>query len=574
MATSGPEVRPLTQRQSPDSPSEEVTKDGNLDDAPPAKKLSIFKRAWDGLGLNVGMLMLMTKGALPPTISLAIYQSTPFAEIYSTLGYLVAILSVLSFAIMPRSKFIQTMLLNLIAICIGAAVALLGIYCSVQARAHTTAAPSPSSNGPSPGAAVAGYNSSASAVCAIWLFFNIYLVNTLRALRPQLQFPVIVYSIFSNVAFTYAPSFPNMAAGTAFAKKLLEAFLTGFAIATGVSLFIFPMTVRTGFFNQSAGFIMAVQGTLKAQISYLQSLEKEDVFRPPQESDDEHTEGKSHKHHKTKKAEPLSTPETQKLKAAIGALGELFGKMNADLAFAKRELAFGKLNGSDIDELFKLFQGVMLPLNGMSSAADIFERIAKRWGWTEPETATTPKVPLEKERSDDAKAEWNEIMKTLHEPFEAITEAMHDGLQHALYTLELAKAPKKKNEKNANDKDKLPRDVEADAGVVKPGDIGYAAYLAKRVDAFHEQREKTLAVFCQQKGFKMDSNPFANLSQRRPSMQLRSESLSEDIETHRRNKRQLYLILYVSLPALFSTCYSPQKFDIITQRHRKKKNSR
>lgn len=34
------------------------------------------------------------------------------------------------------------------------------------------------SGGPSSAAQVAGYNSSASAVCAIWLFANIYFVNT------------------------------------------------------------------------------------------------------------------------------------------------------------------------------------------------------------------------------------------------------------------------------------------------------------------------------------------------------------------------------------------------------------
>jgi hypothetical protein len=378
MATSAPTAKSLVPEDSPDSPSKEAIKDGRPENAPPAEKPSIFKRAWAGTGLNVGMLMLMTKGALPPTISLAIYESTPFAEIYSTLGYLVAIMSVLSFAIMPRSKFIQTMLLNIIAICIGAAFALLGIYCSVQARVHTTAALSSSSNGPSPGAAVVGYNSSASAVCAIWLFFNIYVVNTLRASRPQLQFPVIVYSIFSNVALTYAPSFPNMAAGIAFAKRLLEAFLTGFGVATGVSLFIFPMTVRKVFFKQSAGFIAAVQGTIKAQSSYLQSLETKEVFRPPPESDKKKKEGKSHKNDSMRRAEPLPTAETQTFKAAIGGLGELYGKLNADLTFAKRELAFGKLNGSDMDELLKLFQGVMSPIMGMSSTTDIFDRIAKR----------------------------------------------------------------------------------------------------------------------------------------------------------------------------------------------------
>lgn len=534
------------QSQSHDSPSEEAAKDSKAHDASSARKPSVFKRAWDSTGLNVGMLMMMVKGALPPAISLAAYQGTSFADTFSTLGYLVAIMSVLSFAILPRSKFIQTMLLNVIAICLGAAVLLLALYCSVQARAHTTPVRSPSSNGPSPGTSIVPYNSSASAVCAIWLFFNIYVVNTLRASRPQLQFPVIAYSIFVNVGLTYGPSFSTMAAGIAFAKRLLEAFLTGFAIAAAVSLFVFPVTVRVGFLKQAAGFIRAVQSTLHAQNGYLQTLEKKDMFRKPQGDEDEPSNGKSEKGHKAKNPGAVLTPEHERLNIAIGALGEIYGKMYADKPFVKRESAFDKLNGSDIDELFKQFQGLLLPLTGMGSAADIFQRIAEKWGWTEPASTPSDVQSAEKESSERAKSQWNEIMITLHDPLEALTEVMHDGLEHTLLTLELVKAPKSKERKKAANSNGSQRDVEAEAGVVKPGDRGYAAYVAKRVDEFYDQRESVLNVFCRQKGIKMESNPFRNLNQTIPPLQTESQNPSEDPETHERNKRQLYLILYVS----------------------------
>ena len=540
------------QRHSHDSPSEEAAGDGKAHKAPSTQKPSIFRRAWNGMDLNLGILTMMVKGALPPAISLAAYQGTSFADTFSTLGYLVAIMSLLSFAILPRSKFIQTMLLNVIAICLGAAIILLAIYCSVQARAHTTPVRSPSSNGPSPGASVVKYNSSASAVCAIWLFFNIYFANTLRASRPQLQFPVIAYSIFVNVGLIYAPLFPTMTAGISFAKRLLEAFLTGFAIASGVSLFIFPVTVRMGFLRQASGFISAVQNTLKAQNRYLQTLEKEDMFRKPRGIEDEHTNDKPGKSHKATKPGPTLTPEHKRLKTAIGALGELFGKMHADIPFVKREMAFDKLDSADIDELFKQFQGLLLPLTGMSSAADIFQRIAEKWGWAEPASTLSNEKSAERESSDRAKSHWNEIMKTLHEPLEAMTEVMHDGLQHALLTLELVSVPKPKKRENAASSNGSQRDVEAEAGVVKPGDRGYAAHIAKRVDEFYDQRESTLNVFCRQNGIKMETNPFENIPQTTSALPLESQSLSADPETHNRNKRQLYLILYVSNPRLYA----------------------
>ncbi len=195
----------LSSRRGEDSEQRD-SKDPSREAIEAQKKPLFTKRIWEKFGLNVGVLSMMFKGALPPTIAIGLYQWTGFAETYSTLGYLAAVMSILSFAIMPRAKFIQTMLFNIIGICIGACITLLTIYCSVQARAHTTAHQADesqsASGGPSPGAAVAPYNSSASAVCAIWLFFNIYVSNTLRALRPQLQFPVIMYSIFANVAST------------------------------------------------------------------------------------------------------------------------------------------------------------------------------------------------------------------------------------------------------------------------------------------------------------------------------------------------------------------------------------
>lgn len=537
MATSGVKERPSPRAQSRDGPSEDAIKDENGEDNAPMSKPSIISRLWVKSKLNLGMLMMMVKGALPPTISLAIYESTSVAEIYSTLGYLVAIMSVLSFAILPRSKFIQTMLLNIIGVCVGAAVALLEIYCSVQARVHTTPAPSPSSKGPSPGAAVSQYNSSASAVCAIWLFFNIYLVNTLRASRPQLQFPAIMYSIFANVASVYAPSFPNMAAGTSFAKQLLEVFLTGFAIATGVSLIIFPTTVRMTFFKQSAGFIQLVQGTLKAQIAYFLSLEKADMFARPSEAErEEHPSQK-----KTRAAKPVLSPETQNLKTAITGLEELQGKIYADLAFAKREMAWGKLDAGDISEMLKAMQGILIPLTGMSSAADIFGRIAEKWGWTE-EDATIE--PSKKEEAQEHKSQWNEIMKSLHDPFEAVTNKMNAGLQHTLYTLELAKPPKTQKEKGGRNSKKSIEDVEAEAGIVEPGDPGYGKYLEQNLNEFYEKRKSTLAVYCRQKGIQMDDNATKKIAAMKSKLHLQCEA--QDDQTHQRNKRQLYLVLYVS----------------------------
>ena len=75
---------------------------------------SIFKRIWKALGLDLKTAITMVKGAMPPVIALASYQSSSWDRKFTTLGYLVAIVATLGMAIMPRAKFTQTTLLNIV----------------------------------------------------------------------------------------------------------------------------------------------------------------------------------------------------------------------------------------------------------------------------------------------------------------------------------------------------------------------------------------------------------------------------------------------------------------------------
>ena len=127
----------------------------------------------------------------------------------------------------------QSLVLNLLAVCIGAAVSLLALWSSIQARIHTTVMPPP---GSAAAAAIAAgaytYNSSQSAVCAIWLFANIWLANVVRAKMPSFNLPVIIYNILVNISATYGPFMTTTAAAEAFVKELLTAMLVALALGT------------------------------------------------------------------------------------------------------------------------------------------------------------------------------------------------------------------------------------------------------------------------------------------------------------------------------------------------------
>lgn len=269
-------------RRSPDSQNEEtVDKDGAAQ-----KDESILfkaKRLWAKTGITWSVAKLMFKGALTPTIVLAAYQSNAWAYQYTTLGYLIGVMTQLSIVIQPRAKFIQTMVVQVLLICLAAALAVLASYCTIRARINSEGFTGPGTGGPgtsgsaSRGAQTTTYNSSASAVAGIWLFVEIYGISAFRASYPRYTIPCIQFAILANVSLAYAPQFGAMPQAEAFCLNILSAILTGFAAATGVSLLVFPLTSRHLLFDDMNAMLTSLSGALNANQTYLNSLEHTDM---------------------------------------------------------------------------------------------------------------------------------------------------------------------------------------------------------------------------------------------------------------------------------------------------------
>jgi predicted membrane channel-forming protein YqfA (hemolysin III family) len=298
-------------------------------------------------------LFRSSRGSLPPTIGIAMYQAPLISGYFTTLGYLIPIISVLGLAILPRGKYIQNLILNLLSAGIGAGVAMLALWSSVQARIHTTP--------PGERSATYTYNSSQSAVLAVWLFANIWAVNSLRARRPSFNLPTIIYSIFVNISTTFGPFMTTTAAVEAFVRELLVAVLVGLALATAVNFLVFPVSSRTVLFKQLAGCIGLMRAAIGAEKQYLRGLEGQDMFMAA--TRDAAAEEEARKSGK-KEAKPL-TKEAKSAKAVrdtTAALRELAGKMQGDLVFAKRDAAWGKLCAKDIKQMVDLFRDIYIPM--------------------------------------------------------------------------------------------------------------------------------------------------------------------------------------------------------------------
>jgi hypothetical protein len=280
-------------------------------------------------------------------------QAPTVATYFGTLGYLVPIISVLAMAVMPRGKFLMNLLLNALAVCVGSAVSLLALWSGIQARHNTTPA----------GSQPTAYNSSQSAVCAVWLFANIWFVNVLRAKLPAFNLPVITYSILVNVSATFGPRMTTTAAAQAFVQQLLTAMLTALALAAAVNLFVFPVSSRLVVFKELAGAVGLLRKAVALQKAYLASLEPDAAFDAAMHTETFLPKGNGNVHQDVDEHKLTKEAEAAKAMEETSAqMRELSGKLHADLPFAKRDVAWGNLDAKDLSEIYKLFRNVYIPV--------------------------------------------------------------------------------------------------------------------------------------------------------------------------------------------------------------------
>jgi hypothetical protein len=438
-----------------------------------------------------------------------------------TRSELIAPVSIIGMCIMPRAKFLQGMLINVVFVCLAAACALLVMYTAVKARQHTTpkaatAKKPPSSSGGS--LSQVPYNSSASVVAATWMFFFIYVINVARSKLPQLQFGAIIFSIIIIVACSNACLIPTVPVAKSVARSLIIAELFAMSITTAVSLLVVPVSCRTIVKKIIAGNLGAIRGALKAHRAYLHSMEDHDVM------DDLLTvDG------------PLR-PEAKAAQASVTALAGIHGQLQTNLPFAKQEIGFDKFGPDELKELNRLLRDIMLPIAGFGSMAEILKQIALTFDWTKERVANlSDEEKLNREKSI---ADWNLNMQLVHGPTDTVIQAMDEAIEHIMLTLQLKTLPKPG--KTAVETE----DIEAGVVSSAPGQPGFAAYLEKKVTDFYKGKHLTLIEWGKVRGIEFPPDFFDHPSD--VTLPISNELSSEGQVRRQRNQRQLYLLLYVS----------------------------
>ncbi|OJI83116.1 hypothetical protein ASPTUDRAFT_173910 [Aspergillus tubingensis CBS 134.48] len=386
------------------------------------------------------------------TISLAIYQSDHIAQRFTTVGYIMAMIAFFSMAMLPRAKYLEGLVLNILATCLGSALSLLAMYCGIKARQHTTTPD-----------LTASYNGPQAAVCAIWFFCTQWVAGTLRAKVPVLQNCVYMFSVMTMITMTYAPRFHTMVQAISLVVELLEIFLIAFGIATGVSLLIFPMTTRMVLFRKQTAYFAALRDFVARQSAYYQAL---GTSEPPVSGQ---TAGEGD-------VEKRPFPEREALFESLNQLIALHMELYTDTISAKREVAHGKLNADDLHQLFRAFRTILTPMAGIKTIIHLFDGVdlEKPTVQREKGLRSDPRVAHQRE----LRHFWSHVMSEMGEPFREIEQVIDEGLQHAAAVLEYMPNENKKP------------DVESQ----RPGSPTFADFMGRKIRAFRGRQSELLST--------------------------------------------------------------------------------
>ncbi|KAL7273892.1 hypothetical protein RUND412_003222 [Rhizina undulata] len=294
-----------------------------------------------------------------------------------------------------------------IAICIAAAASLFGFWTANLAREHSL---SPAGT---------SYNASTATISTMWFFINIWLLNTVRAKRPELAFPVIIYTIFTSIIFPYGATF-TLQRAISTVVILLKAFLTGFGLALDVSLIVIPVNCRVVWFKKVGGYIT---------LSKLLLVEQDNAELVVPRKIHPKSGGMHGKVSRNPNEEKIrivytTTPATHLLELTRGKHADMFSKMTQDLPMAKREFGYGVFRTVDLAESHRLLRATVIPLQGMT-IMEIFKRMEDAPG------------------GDVLREDLAQIISTLYKSYSDVVQICCDGLEHSLLVLGI-KPPAKK----------------------------------------------------------------------------------------------------------------------------------
>lgn len=367
---------------------------------------SLFKQC----RLDWEIFVSSLKISIPPTILVACIQSDNYVHFFSTNAYLAPILSVVAQPQLPRAKLIEANFRLSLSIAVGYCVSLFVGWCGLKARQNTITSP----------AELAEYNSSAEAVVALFLVVWIWLVYTLRSAFPLWTVPCQMAGIFSAAAWPPIARAPTMEGVIRIASVTLESFLAGEAVGMAVGLLIFPRSCRHYFMQDLKICLNDFRAIMDAQAQIATNLKLRLAKNDP---------------------ENLLEASVNQLKAALQKYIASVAKLRSGSDYAEREFSYSRLNHQHLSKIGSLLVGMVAPLSGLSSAADMLFLSIKEHEEHEEHEDPGKITEDSKDKSDksstDREGDWHQLAHLVREQSYELTDAMKQGATHAFLRLGL-----------------------------------------------------------------------------------------------------------------------------------------
>lgn len=296
----------------------------------------------------------------------------------------------------------------------------------------------------------------------------------------ELQDPMVAFSIFASVTVTRAGMFTSLSEGLEFISRLLKGFMIGFAIATGVSLLILPITSRGNVFQDLKRYVAAVEEVLDAQIAFDEGGATGGIFgrgflrraRTAMGRDGEEDESES---------DTDLQSRIKDLQASMAKLNAMHSTLHADLFYSKDEIAWGKLSADDLNDIASLFRSLLLPLSGMSMVPEILESILKNEG---AGTAVSDDLGEPESRQGDVQR----VVETHHARLVEAADLVSCGLAHFLFALDLISAKHLDRLKKTHSA-RYHHDEEARGESLTPGDREFTSRFENQLFAYYVRRK-------------------------------------------------------------------------------------
>lgn len=160
---------------------------------------------------------------------------------------------------------------------------------------------------------------------------------------------MVAFCIFVVVTLTRAGTFADVQEGLDFIERLLKTFLIGLAVASGVSILVLPSTCRGAVFKDVKIYARDAKTILDSLVDFVQNAPGDTFLVASADS----------------QSNEAAEASRQILSATISKLNALDSRVQSSLKYAKDEIAWGKLDASDLEEMSSLLRNLLRPLSGL-----------------------------------------------------------------------------------------------------------------------------------------------------------------------------------------------------------------